>query len=71
MPKRFENPVEIPPNVLEGLEDLRASGVAYMVDYASVQAAAARLGYPEVVIWLEFHQREYREGLVHGFVAEE
>jgi hypothetical protein len=45
MPKRFENPIEIPPNVFEGLEAVRVSGVANMGDYASVQAATARLGY--------------------------
>ena len=71
MPKRFENPIEIPPKVFEGLEAVRASEVANMKDYASVQVAAARLGHPETVLWLEWHQREYREGLFRGFVAEE
>jgi len=53
MSKRFTNPIEVPPDVLEGLEAVRASGVADMGDYASIQATAARLGYPETVLWLE------------------
>ena len=56
--------------MLEGLEAVRASGVADMEDYASIQASAARMGYPETVLWLEWHRREYSEGLFHGFVAE-
>ena len=55
---------------MEGLEAVRASGVADMEDYASIQASAARMGYPETVLWLEWHRREYSEGLFHGFVAE-
>ena len=71
MPKRFANPIEIPPNVFEGLEAVRVSGVADTGDYASVQATASRLGYPETVLWLEWHRREYSEGLFRGFAAEE
>jgi hypothetical protein len=70
MPKRFENPIEVPPNVLEGLEAVRASGVANMGDYALIQATASRLGYTETVLWLEWHRREYSEDLFRGFVAE-
>ena len=70
MPKRFQNPIEIPPNVLERLEAVRASEMADMGDYAAIQAAAARLGYPETVLWLEWNKRRYSEGVFRGFVAE-
>lgn len=70
MPKRFANPIEVPPNVLEGLEAVRMSGVANMRDYALIQSTASRLGYTETVLWLEGHRREYAEGLFRGFVGE-
>jgi hypothetical protein len=70
MPKRFQNPIEVPLEVLEGLEAVRASGVANMRDCAAIQAAAARLGYPETVLWLEWNKRRYSEGVFRGFVAE-
>ena len=49
---------------------MRASRVADMGDYASILATAARLGYTETVLGLEWHRREYSEGLFRGFVAE-
>lgn len=68
MPKRFEDPIVVPTTVVDGLESVRESGETDMQDPGKVQAIAARLGYPEVVAWIEDHPHEYREGLFRGFV---
>jgi Domain of unknown function (DUF5049) len=69
MPKRFEDPIQVPTAVLDGLETVRESGVTDMQDLTKVQATATRLGYPEVVDWIEDHPHEYREGIFRGFVT--
>jgi len=69
MPKRFENPIELPTTVLDGLESVRESGEVNMQDSAKVQAIATRLGYPEVAAWIEEHPYEYQEGIFRGFVT--
>ncbi len=71
MPKRFEDPIEVPTAVLDGLETVRESGETNMQDARKVQAIAAYLGYPEVVAWIEDHPHEYQEGIFRGFVATE
>ncbi len=69
MPKRFEDPILVPTAVLDGLETVRESGETHMQDSKKIQAIAAYLGYPEVVVWIEDHPREYQEGIFRGFVA--
>ena len=71
MPTRFESPIEVPTPVLDGLETVQESGETNMQDAKKVQAIAARLGYPEVVVWIEENPHEYQEGLFRGFVAAE
>jgi hypothetical protein len=71
MPKRFEDPIRVPTAVLDGLETVRESGETHMQDSRKVQAIATRLGYPEVVVWIETHPHEYQEGIFRGFVAAE
>jgi len=71
MPTRFEDPIEVPTPVLDGLETVRESGETHMQDAKKVQAIAALLGYPEVVAWIEEHPREYQEGIFRGFVSPE
>jgi Domain of unknown function (DUF5049) len=71
MPKRFEDPIRVPTAVLDGLESVRESGEADMQDPREVQAVASRLGYSEVVAWIEDHPHEYREGIFRGFVLAE
>ena len=71
MPTRFEDPIEVPIAVLDGPESVRESGETNLQDAKKVQAIAARLGYPEVVAWIEDHPREYQEGMYRGFVAAE
>jgi hypothetical protein len=71
MPKRFEDPIRVPTAVIDGLETVRESGETNMQDSRKVQEAATRLGYPEVVAWIEEHPREYQEGIFRGFVVAE
>ena len=71
VPKRFENPVEIPTAVFDGLETVQESGETNMQDHQAVEVIAARLGYPETAQWIYEHPQEYSEGLYRGFVAEE
>jgi hypothetical protein len=69
MPKRFEDPIQVPTAVLDGLETVRESGETNnMADQQAVQAIAARLGYPETADWIEAHPQEYAEGVFRGFV---
>jgi hypothetical protein len=69
MPKRFEDPIQVPTAVLDGLETVRELGVTNMQDLTKVQATATRLVYPEVEAWIEDHPQEYREGIFRGFVT--
>ena len=52
MPRRFENPVEVPTAVFDGLETVQESRETSMLDHQAVQEIAARLGYPETAFWL-------------------
>ncbi len=70
MPKRFEDPIKVPTVVLDGLESVRESGETNMRDHLTVQAIAARLGYPETVFWIQDHPHEYVEGVFRGFVGD-
>lgn len=71
MPKRFENPVEIPTAVFAGLEIVQETKETSMLDYRAVQEIATRLGYPETALWVREHQHEYLEGVFRGFVVAE
>jgi len=71
IPKRFENPIEVPTAVFDGLETVQESGETSMVDYQAVQELAARMGYPEAALWVREHQHEYLEGVFRGFVIAE
>ncbi len=48
---------------------MRESGETNLQDAKKVQAIATRLGYPEVVSWIEDHPHEYQEGIFRGFVT--
>ncbi len=71
MPKRFENPVELPTAVFDGLETVQETREASMLDHQAVQEIAGRLGYPEAALWVREHQQEYLEGVSRGFVVAE
>ncbi len=60
IPKRFENPVEIPTAVFDGLEIIQVSGETNMQDYHAVEVIAARLGYPKTAQWIHEHKNTPR-----------
>ena len=65
---KSDGPVEVPADVLEGLEAVRRSG-AHMVERAHVLVLAKRMGYRRTVLWVEEHPDEYARGVSHGFEA--
>ncbi len=67
---KADGPVEVPADVLEGLEAVRRSG-AHMVERAHVLVLAKRMGYRRTVRWVEEHPDEYARGISHGFEASE
>lgn len=67
---KSDGPMEVPADVLEGLETVRRSG-ANMVERAHVLVLAKRMGYRRTVRWVEEHPDEYAHGISHGFVAGE
>ena len=71
IPKRFEDPTEVPPSVFEGLEIVQESEETNMLDYQAVQDIAIRMGYPETALWVREHRHEYSEGIFRGFLSTE
>ena len=69
MPRRFENPVEIPTAVFDGLETVQETRETSMLDPQAVQEIANRLNYPETAQWVRENQQEYLEGVFRGFVV--
>jgi hypothetical protein len=61
-------PVEVPTDVLEGLEAVRESG-AHMVERTHVLVLAKRMDYRQTVRWVEEHPDEYARGISEGFKA--
>ena len=56
MPRRFENPVEVPTAVFDGLETVQESRETSMLDHQAVQDIADRLSYPETASWVREHR---------------
>ena len=71
VPRRFENPVEVPTAVFDGLETVQKSRETSMLDHQAVQDIAARLGYPQTALWVREHRRADLEGVSRGFVVAE
>ncbi len=67
--KRFEDPIEVPPAVFEGLEAVQGSHETNMLDHQAVRLVASRRGYQETALWVDEHRDEYAEGVFRGFVA--
>ena len=65
---KSDGPVEVPSDVLEGLEAVRRSG-AHMVERAHVLVLAKRMGYRRTVLWVEEQPGEYARAVSHGFEA--
>lgn len=69
VPKRFENPIEVPTAVFDGLETVQESRETSMLDHQAVQDIADRLGYPETASWVRENRQAYLEGVSRGFVV--
>ena len=64
------NPVKVPEAVWQGIEAVRASGKANMLDAPMVQRLAFDMEYFETVIWMEDNPDLYRLGIFAGFRVE-
>lgn len=69
MTRRFENPVEVPTAVFDGLETVQETREASMLDHQAVQQIATRLGYPETALWVRENHHEYLKGVSRGFAV--
>jgi hypothetical protein len=65
-----EGKVNVPKEVLEGLLEVRNSGVTNMFDMNNVARAATIMGHQETSKWIKAHEEEYVSGVFNGFVAE-
>ena len=66
-----QEPVRIPKHVLEELESVRRYTRAEVLDIPTIRHVAMERGKPALVVWLDKHEREYGQGLVNGFLAED
>jgi hypothetical protein len=64
---RERRPVWVAPEVLDGLDTVRQSGLAEMVDRSRVVSLCDELGYPEAASWVEENPVQYSQGILHGF----
>lgn len=65
-----ENPIKLPPEVLDGLQAVRKSGTTNMLDVPVVCLQAVALGYPETADWINENTNTYIEGVSSGFESE-
>ena len=61
------NPVEVPEEVLRGLEAVSRSGLVNMFDGPRVAELAEEFGYPDAAVWIEQHRESYARGIFQGF----
>ena len=63
--------VEVPAEVLAGLEEVRRSGETNMLDHAAVMYLANQNGAHETVLWLHDNKDLYARGVFEGFEPED
>ncbi len=63
--------VRVPPDVREGLEAVRLSGLTNMLDRPAVARIAAAMGYEACARWARDHRALYARGVFHGFEADD
>jgi len=63
--------VKVPKAVLDGLDDVRRSGLTNMLDHRVVAELAEEFGFEEAARWVKAHRREFAEGIFRGFAAKE
>jgi len=61
--------VRVPPDVHEGLDSVRLSGLTNMLDRAAVARIAAAMGYEACARWVRDHRDLYARGVFCGFEA--
>ena len=64
-------PIPITKAVYEGLEAVRLSGAANMLDRPRVIQILDQMGLDEVAEWVRDHRTEYSHGIFQGFQAVE
>jgi hypothetical protein len=62
-------PVQIPANVLEGLEAVRRHFGHNVLDVATIRYFAIEWGRRTLAIWIHRYPEEYGRGLLDGFQA--
>jgi hypothetical protein len=62
--------VRVPPEVLEGLEAVRLSGLTNMLDRPAVARIAAAMGYAACARWIEGNRGLFARGIFRGFEAD-
>ncbi len=66
-----QEPVRIPKKVLEELESVRRYTRANVLDIPTIRHVAMETEKPALVLWIDEHEQEYGQGLLHGFRAED
>lgn len=66
-----QEPVRIPKKVLEELESVRRYTRAEVLDIPTLRYLAMEMEKPALVLWIDEHEQEYGQGLLHGFRAED
>ena len=63
--------VQIPKDVLDGLEAVRVSGKTNMFDVNRVIKLALEMGYIDTAFWVYENRRLYATGIIRGFESDE
>ena len=66
-----QEPVRIPKKVLEELESVRRYTRAEVLYILTLRHVAMETEKPALVLWIDEHEQEYGQGLLHGFRAED
>lgn len=61
--------VEVPADVLEGLEAVRLSGKTNMLDAPRIIELAHEMGHYATALWVYENRGLYAQGIFHGFAA--
>lgn len=64
-------PVKVRQAVLDGITDIRDSGMVNMFDYEGVTQLAATLGHHDAHVWLQDNKGLYSKGIFAGFECDE
>ncbi len=66
-----QEPVRIPKEVLEELESVRRYARVEVLDIPTLRYLAMETEKPALVLWVDEHEQEYGQGLLHGFRAQD